>query len=223
MIKKNDISVYISFKDDECIECKSSLYKGDMILLDKDYKPICLSCADLDHLIYLPSGNAVLTTRAKQHSKLFAVVLKFSRARKRNERQGLLVEKTALEKAEEKCLADKEVREIRRKRDKIRREILDQEYTKNFAEKIRELYPNMPRDREFEIAELACQKYSGRVGRSASANELNKEPVDLAVIAHIRHSETKYDELLLSGLDKSDARHEVKSRIAEVIEKWKSK
>jgi hypothetical protein len=42
------------------------------------------------------------------------VVLKWSRARNRYERQGLLVEEQALEKAEEECLADSELRERRR-------------------------------------------------------------------------------------------------------------
>jgi hypothetical protein len=27
-------------------------------------RPLCLSCADLDHLIYLPRGDAALTRRA---------------------------------------------------------------------------------------------------------------------------------------------------------------
>jgi len=47
-----------------------------------------------------------LTRRARKHSLLSAVVLKWSRARKHYERQGLLVEETALELAEDECLAD---------------------------------------------------------------------------------------------------------------------
>jgi hypothetical protein len=66
-----------------------------------------------------------LTRRAKKHSTLSAVVFKSSRARKRYERQGLLVEEQALEKAEEECLADIDVRERRREREAIRREELD--------------------------------------------------------------------------------------------------
>ena len=71
---------------------------------------VCLACADLDHLLFLPSGNVALTRRARKHSTLAAVVLKWSRARKRYERQGLLVEARGLEKAEEECLADSEIR-----------------------------------------------------------------------------------------------------------------
>jgi len=46
-------------------------------------------CADLDHLIFLPSGNTALIRRARKHSILSVVVLKWSRALKRYGRQGL--------------------------------------------------------------------------------------------------------------------------------------
>ena len=71
---------------------------------------MCLACADMEHLVFLPSGDAAVTRRAKKHSTLSAVVLKWNRARKRYERQGLLVESEALEQAEKECLADAEVR-----------------------------------------------------------------------------------------------------------------
>jgi hypothetical protein len=61
---------------------------------------LCLACADLDHLWFLPSGDAALTRRAGKYSTLKAVVLKWSRARNRYERQGLLVEEAALHQAE---------------------------------------------------------------------------------------------------------------------------
>jgi hypothetical protein len=51
----------------------------------------------MDHLVFLPSGDAGVTRRAKQNSSLWAVVVRFSRQRKRYERQGLLVEKDAVD------------------------------------------------------------------------------------------------------------------------------
>jgi hypothetical protein len=38
-----------------------------------------------------------------------------------------------------------------------------------FAKRIRELFPACPAERELQIAEHACRKYSGRIGRSAAA------------------------------------------------------
>jgi hypothetical protein len=58
--------------------------------------PACLRCLGLDDLDYLPAGDALLTRRVKAKSARWAVVVRFSRTRKRYERQGLLVEPQAL-------------------------------------------------------------------------------------------------------------------------------
>jgi hypothetical protein len=75
-----------------------------------DGGPLCLSCADLAHLMFLGAGDAALTRRARKHSRLSAIVVRFSRARKRHERQGVLVEEPALGQAEAECLADEDAR-----------------------------------------------------------------------------------------------------------------
>jgi len=176
----------------------------------------------LDHLVFLASGDAALTRRARKYSRLSAVVLKFSRARRRYERQGLLVEETALDLAEEECLADFEVRELRKEREAERRAGLDEQFVQQFAHKIRELFPHMETGREQGIAEHACLKYSGRIGRSGAAKSLDENAVLLAVVAHIRHRETNYDELLGRGWERSDARSAVAGRIDEVLSRWQA-
>ena len=215
-----EIKVFISSRESRCDECGEELGSKAWITLAGERGALCLSCADLDHLFFLPSGNAALTRRARKYSRLSAVVLKWSRARKRYERQGLLVEAQASEKAEEECLADKEIREVRREREAARRDGLDRRYLEQFAARIRELFPGCPLGREREIAEHACLKYSGRVGRSASAKALDEEAVRLAVIAHLRHSETRYDEFLAKGYDRREARAEVEKTILEFLQKW---
>ena len=40
-----------------------------------DAGPLCLDCADLGHLDYLPAGDAALTRRAKKASRQSAVVV----------------------------------------------------------------------------------------------------------------------------------------------------
>ncbi|MBW1803359.1 MAG: DUF2293 domain-containing protein, partial [Deltaproteobacteria bacterium] len=45
------------------------------------------------------------------------------------------------------------------------------------------------------IAEHACRKYSGRIGRTASAKSLDEEAAKLAIIAHIRHAAWKAEKL----------------------------
>jgi hypothetical protein len=58
--------------------------------------PACLKCVGMDALEFVPSGNALLTRRLKAKSRRGAVVVRFSRARKRYERQGILVEPEVL-------------------------------------------------------------------------------------------------------------------------------
>ena len=171
---------------------------------------MCLSCADLDHLVFLPSGDAALTRRAVKYSTLSAVVLKWSRARKCYERQGLLVEPQALDRAEGECLADNDVRARRKEREAARRTEQDQAYMERFAVRVREHFPGCPTGRERTIAQHACLKYSNRVGRSAAAKELGAAAVRMAVLAHIRHTETGYDALLGEGYERWEARERVR-------------
>ena len=105
MKQKTDLKVFISSRDSTCDECGEQLGRHAWITLQEDKGALCLSCADLDHLLFLPAGDAALTRRSRKYSTLTAVVLKWSRARKRYERQGLLVESEALEQAEVECLA----------------------------------------------------------------------------------------------------------------------
>jgi hypothetical protein len=188
--------------------------------LDHKRNALCLNCGDLDHLVFLPSGDAALTRRSRKYSGLSAVVVKWSRARKRYERQGLLVEDEALERAEKECAADEDARKLARARAAARRDELDLEYIRSFAGRVREVYPYCPTGRERRIAEHACRKYSGRVGRSAAAKTLDREAVRLAVTAHVRHAETNYDDLLLNGIERWEARDKVYSDVSQVLDRW---
>lgn len=99
-------------RDWVCAACGGT---GSLLIMDRA-GPLCLTCAELDHLAYLPRGDATLTRRARAASGLSAIVVRFSRARKRYERQGILVEEAAVEEAERQCLADAAARARRRER-----------------------------------------------------------------------------------------------------------
>ena len=222
MKQSSDIKVFISTSDSFCDSCRENLGRRAWITLTQDRRALCLACADFDHLVFLPSGEAALTRRARKRSTLVAVVLKWSRARKRYERQGLLVEEQALEEAERECLADSEARSRRREREAERRAELDREYIEHFAARVRELFPRCPTGREVAIAEHACLKYSGRIGRSAAAKDLDENAVRLAVIAHVRHVETRYDELIARGYDRWDARIQVEDEAHLILSEWEA-
>lgn len=218
--KSEDIKVFISHRDSKCGECGEELGRQAWITLKDEKGALCLACSELEQLVFLPTGDAALTRRARKHSVLSAVVLKFSKARGRYERQGLLVEETALNKAEAECLADADARERRALRQRERDAELDRSYVEEFARRVRELFPACPAHREVQIAEHACRKYSGRIGRSAAAKSLDEAAVLLAVAAHIRHRETNYDELLNREWDRGDARSRVRHQVDEILRSW---
>ena len=97
-----DLVVIAALGDWTCSACGRT---GDLLIMEGP-GPLCLGCADLDHLVFLAAGDAALTRRAKRASGLSAVVVRFSRSRRRYERQGVLVEEQALVHAEQSCLAD---------------------------------------------------------------------------------------------------------------------
>jgi hypothetical protein len=183
--------------------------------------PLCLSCADLDHLVFLPSGNAALTRRAKQGSRLSAVVVRFSTTRKHYERQGILVEDPALADAERQCLADEEARACRRERERLRRAEQDLELQARTAEGIRRIFPGCPAARAEKIARHATVRSSGRIGRTAAGRALDPEAITLAVIASVRHHETAYEELLMAGVERNEARRQVDPDVQCALDRWR--
>jgi hypothetical protein len=218
--KPNEIVVFSIVQDSTCSECGVELRKGRLLRME-DERPLCMACADLDHLVFLPRGNAALTRRSGRHSTLRAVVVRFSRARKRYERQGVLIEEAALEHAEQECLADADARELARGRATERRAHADAEYVTAFARRVDELYGGCPPAEQVAIAAHACVKYSGRVGRSAAAKQLAASAIDLAVRAHVRHAHTPYDELLARGGDRLESRARVTPQVEHVLNGWR--
>jgi hypothetical protein len=151
---------------------------------------------------------------------LSAVVVRFSRARKRYERQGLLVAEEALARAEEECAADAPVRAAARARAAIAREKEDSEFVADLNRAILDLYPGCPPEEARRIAAHTGLRSSGRVGRSASARELEARALDLAVTAHVRHAHTNYDDLLMRSTERFEARALVREQIDRVLAKW---
>ncbi|MGH7695697.1 MAG: DUF2293 domain-containing protein [Gemmatimonadaceae bacterium] len=219
--EKSGIVVFQLVRDSACSECGEKLGSGRWLRLEEG-RPLCMTCADLAHLVFVPAGDAALTRRASMYSTLRAVVVRFSRARKRYERQGIFVEEPALARAERECLADADSRARARERRAERDAVMDLAYREQFAEHIRRLYPACPADETVAIAERACLKYSGRIGRSAAAKQFAPEAIELAVQAHVRHQHTAYDHLLARGIDRREARSAVVLETNRIIQRWRA-
>jgi hypothetical protein len=216
--KSEDLLVISPVKAFTCADCGST--EADLMRLEDD-APHCLECVDLDHLVFLPSGNTALTRRARKASTLSAVVVRWSRARKRYERQGVLVEQPALELAEVQCLADEDVRARQRERAREKRALEDVDFQQRMALEIARLFPRCPADRAEAIAKHAGTRSSGRVGRSAAGRALEENAVTLAVVASVRHQDTPYDELLMAGVPRSEARDRIRFALDEVLDRWR--
>lgn len=200
--------------------CASCGGTDDFLLKDKA-GAVCLDCADLGHLVFLPSGDAALTRRATKASRLSAVVVRWSTRRNRYERQGILAEAAAIEQAAQECLSDADVRARRRTREQGRRADEDVRFRGEFAAAISQQFPGCPVERAEAIALHAAARGSGRVGRSAAGRSLDPDAVRLAVVASIRHVDTDYDTLLMSGGDRESARAQVHQRVEDVLNAWR--
>jgi hypothetical protein len=216
-----DLLVIAATKPWSCDGCGADSGPGGLLMMD-DGGPRCLDCVDLGHLEFLPAGDAALTRRAKKASRLSAVVVRWSRSRKRYERQGILVEPDALERAEIECLDDAESRERRREREEERRLVADDRFVADLGAAVRSQFPGCPPDRADRIARHAGARASGRIGRTREGRELDAHAVRLAVIAAVRHGDTSYDELLMSGVSRAVAREQVRGDVDRVLAAWQA-
>jgi hypothetical protein len=191
-----DLVVVQPVKEWTCGQCGGT---GGLLIMEGD-GPLCLTCAEMDHLVFLPSGNATLSRRARKASRLSAVVVRWSRTRKRYERQGLLVEEAALEQAEAACQVDDDVA-----------------FSKRMTAEIERLFPGCPPERALAIARQAGR----RAGGKGAATMLDDEVVVLAVLASVRHEDTPYDELLMAGVPREEARERVRARVERVMTRWR--
>ena len=133
----------------------------------------------------------------------------------------MLVEPDAFERAEKECADDEPDRKGARERAAIIREQANIKYAERFASEIRLRYPGCPVAEAQSIAQHACRKYSGRIGRSAAAKAFDTDALDLAVRAHIRHVHTGYDKFLSKGWERTEARQAVAKQLEHVLTRWR--
>jgi len=212
--------VFQIVRDSTCSECGVEIKQGSLLFMEAK-QPLCLACARMDGLEYLGAGDTALTRRATKYSGRTAVVVRFSRSRGRYERQGILVEPAALQKAEHECTQDADARAAARVAAAITREKDDREFVSRMTERIRDLFPGIAANEAATIARHTATRGSGRVGRTEAGRNLEEEPLVAAVRAAVRHNRTRYDELLAEGMDRELARFEVADQVEETLEKWR--
>ena len=212
--------VFEILRDSACSECGVELAPGSFLIMEAE-RPLCLPCARLDGLEYLPAGDAALTRRAVRYSERTAVVVRFSRSRGRYERQGVLVEKSALEKAEQECSEDAGERAKARTADAARRQQQDRELIARMTLEIGKLFPRCPPPEAAAIAAHTATRNSGRVGRTLAGRNRDEGALTAAVTAAVRHRHTEYDAMLAAGMDRLLARQEIADRVQAILADWR--
>ncbi len=211
--------VFEILRDSACSECGAELAQGSFLLMEAE-QPLCLPYARLDDLEYLPAGDTALTRRAARYSERTAVVVRFSRSRGRYERQGILVEKSALEKAEQECSEDAWDRAKARAAGAARRQEQDRELIARMTAEIGILFPRCPPREAAAIAMHTATRNSGRVGRTAAGRNLDEGALTAAVNAAVRHQYTEYDAMLAAGMDRLLARQQIANRVRAILAAW---
>jgi len=212
--------VFQTLRDAQCSECGMEMGEGSFLLMESE-QPLCLACAGFGDLEFLAAGDVALTRRATKYSARNAVVVRFSRARKRYERQGVLVETSALEKADRECAEDADERAAGRAREAVRRREEDRKLVARMAKQIGVLFPGCPAHELATIAEHTAARGSGRVGRTEAGRNLEELALTAAVVAAVRHKHTEYDKLLERGMDRATARQTVGDKIEEILAAWR--
>jgi len=201
-----------------CSVCGDELGSGCMIMVRGD-NAICAECGEFDHLRYLPGGNRRVTLRATKHSRAVLVVVRWSRSRKRYERQGILAEKEAIEQAQEECLAEKDLRKVREMSEAMARGYISRQYLDAFRAMLGERWPGCP---EKDAAFISEQATRWRWARSEQVPEPTPELVDTAVFDRIRHRHTEYDRLIFGGMEREKARAQVGEEVETIAEAWRA-
>jgi hypothetical protein len=215
-------NIYLTKRETlKCNNCQKPVSLGQAYVAETEkHKGTCFACSPFVKSAFLEPGNAALTRRSKKYSSYCGILFQWNGRRKRFERKGQYVEASAIIKAKEACAEDEVKRANKNAKAAIKRVAEDKIYVADFSVAIRKRYPNCPKNREVEIAKHACEKYSGRVGRTANAKQFDGEMIDLAVEAHIRHKETNYDSQFNKGIAKRAIRSNVKQDITKVLRKW---
>lgn len=194
----------------ECGTCEQS---RDFLLNDK-LDGVCLECTGLGHLVFLPSGDSALTRHTRKASRTSAEVFRLVRRRYpgvRDERQGILTELWAVERAAQQCLAEPAKPDGRGTVDAALRRSID--------ESIRTTFPGCPSARAHAIAYHAAVR-----GRRPSARQEAAHPksVHLAVAESARRIDTDYEEQVLRGVHPNRAEQQVQGLVDDILDTWRS-
>ena len=203
---REDLVVFSILRDSQCVECGEALWKGKFLFMEKErplHAPISITSSTCP-VVMLRSHDAPRSTApfrrwSSDSAGLGATTSakaswsKNPHSRKPNTNAFRTPARGRLGASARKYAVSNRIRSAHPRRGCDR-----------------ELFPGCPPAEALAIAEHTTARGSGRVGRTASGKTLDKRAITAAAIAAIRHTHTRYDELLMSGFDRVDARDAVR-------------
>lgn len=210
------LRVSLSYGEVTCSQCRAS----SALYVDEDGGQLCLRCGDLDHLVFVPSGDPGVTRRAVRASVLSVPVVRYHHTRRRTERKGMLVGEAALVLAEQQALDPREAAARRSQREAARAAAWAPAQRQLLAAEIVRAFPSCPAERARSIA----TRVAGPITLDAAGVEpgrLDRAEVVRIVEASVRHEDTTYDQLLMAGMSRAAARAEVDAAVDQVLERWR--
>jgi hypothetical protein len=164
-----------------------------------------------DGYVRLARGNHFVTTQAKKLTKAMGqtvyVEMKKDRKRHFNSAIACWVPEEVIEPIRRKEEETRERREKQQQRAAKAREKKHEAELTRLASRLGELYPGLDEVERMGVVRRAFEVGSNRVGRCTKLEEDKK--LELALIAHVRHTYTNYDELLTEFWDREDARRRI--------------
>lgn len=184
--------------------------------LEKAWSPERGQFAPDPALLFVASGDVALTRKLSKVAS-FVVMMTFGAY---SRRIGVMATREQLDEAK-RALAETEAqRAAARERSRARRNKKERARRDEFAAEIRRQFPRIP-DRDLRaIIDRALEVGSGRVGRSTQIDL--PSAARAAVVAHVRHNYTDYDQRLKDREFEyiEDARAAVRGKIDAVLKRW---
>jgi hypothetical protein len=146
---------------------------------------------------FLPRGDAFVTRQVKKGPH-WILMGQYNSRRRYTPVKGVYAPRTSIEAAKQAAIATEVKREQQRQKSQLRREKVEDDYQNRFEQACLQFLHFDPTHAQLakEIAvgatAWACEKYSGRVGRTSLVDLSDK--ADLAVRAYLRHNYTDYEE-----------------------------
>jgi hypothetical protein len=158
-----------------------------------DYGPVYIP----DGWEFLPRGDAFVTRQVKKGPH-WILICQYNSRHRFTRVKGVYAPRASIEAAKKAAIGTEVKREQQRQKSQLRREKVEEDYQNRFEQACFQFlnfdpsHADLAKKIAVGATAWACEKYSGRVGRTSLVDLADK--AELAVRAYLRHNYTDYEE-----------------------------